>query len=187
MRIMPLDDPLSSWLNIAGRWICGVIYLDHLFYWLPFHPSEFMRQLRPDAFYDSAAYFAGIIRPFVLGTATALLIAPELTQLASAGFTGFIDAVLFPGGREAKPPYTLKLARSYVEKQRWDEAEVEYARMLFFYPDQPEAWQERLALAFQHPGPAEPAPAKVLAASFKALSKPEDREAVHRRFTQLTA
>ena len=49
-RPISSDDPLSSWLNIAGRWVCAVIYLDHLFLWLPLHPSWFMRQLHPDYF-----------------------------------------------------------------------------------------------------------------------------------------
>ena len=187
-RTIPQDDPHSSWLNIAGRWICALIYLDHMFGWLPFHPSTFMRPLRPDypETLDAVNFFAGVFRPFILGTGAAFLIAPELAQLASSGFTSFIDAVFFPGSREAKPPYTLKLARFYVENQRFDEAEAEYARMLSFYPDQPEAWHERLGLAFQRPAPAERAPAEVLAAAFKALSKPSDRDTLHRRFTELT-
>lgn len=67
-----------------------------------------------------------------------------------------------------------------------NEAEAEYARMLSFYPDQPEAWQERLALAFQRPAPADPEPSEMLAKGPKALTKPTDREALHRRFTELT-
>jgi hypothetical protein len=186
-RPISFDDPLSSWLNLAGRWVCAVIYLDHLFLWLPFHPSFFMRQLHPDYFYTQNAgdYFANAIRPVILGVGTTLLIAPELTQFASSGFTRFIDAVFFPGGREAKPPYTLKLARFYVEKQRWEEAEAEYARMLSFYPDQPEAWQERLTLAFRRrDAPAGSTPERVLAEALKVLKTPTDREAVYQQFTR---
>ena len=130
--------------------------------------------------------FPALLLDATLALASAELIAPEIAIVASSGFTRFIDAVFFPGGREAKPPYTLKLARFYVENQRFEEAEAEYARMVSFYPDQPEAWQERLALAFQRPAPAEPAPPEVLAAALKAISKPADREALHRQFMELT-
>ena len=183
--IIRLDDPRSSLLNIAGRWICALIYLDHMFWWLPFHPSAFMRELPPH-YPDTPSvgnFFAGVIRPFILGTGTAFLITPELAQLTSTGFTSFIDAVFFPGGREAKPPYTLKLARFYVEKERWGDAEDEYARVLSYHPQQLEAWQERLALAFQRSDPPpDPAPDEVLAAALKALSAQADREAVHADF-----
>ena len=114
-----------------------------------------------------------------------MLIAPEIAIVASSGFTRFIDAVFFPGGREAKPPYTLKLARCYVDKQRWEEAEAEYARMLSFYPDQPEAWQERLTLAFRRRDTsAGSTPEMVLAGALKALKTPTDREAVYQQFTR---
>ena len=115
----------------------------------------------------------------------AFLIAPEISILSSSSFTRFIDAVFFPGAREAKPPYTLKLARFYVEKHRWEEAETEYARMLSFYPDQPEAWQERLTLAFRRRDtPAGSTPEMVLAEALKALKTPTDREAVYQQFTR---
>ena len=168
-------------INVVGRWVLTLLILSAAFGILDNSLIEFLT-FQPVLLAGLARFFSIL----VTGLLFVLLPVPEVTTFASAGFTGFIDAVFFPGGREKLPPYTLKLARFYVEKQRWDEAEAEYARMLSFYPDQPEAWQERLALASQRPAPAEPAPAEVLAAGFKALSKPADREALHRRFTELS-
>lgn len=112
----------------------------------------------------------------------AMLLVPEATSLLSSGFTGFIDALFFPGSREKKPPYTLKLARFYVQKQRWDEAEAEYARMLSFYPDQLEAWQESLRTAFAQGENADPTPDEILAKGLKKLRSAQDKEALFKTF-----
>ncbi len=169
--------------NLFGRWASAVFIAGSL---VGLELAEFCTFNPYAAGERHGGYFTNIFVVTLLCILSAMLIAPEIATLASSGFTGFIDAVFFPGGREKLPPYTLKLARFYVEKQRWDDAEAEYARMLSFYPDQPEAWQERLALAFRRAAPADPAPAEVLAAAFKALSKLTDREMLHHRFTELT-
>lgn len=98
-----------------------------------------------------------------------MILSPEFGKLFISGFTGFIDAVFFPGGRESKPPYTLKLARFYVEKERWEEAEAEYERMLSFYPQELEAWEERLRLAFARKDQEGPEPSTVLGKALKAM------------------
>ena len=178
------DNPVPVFLNMIGRWAFSILVTGCLLDLFPRGIEGFCRFNPYAAAERFGGYFTGIFAVSILGVLSAMLIAPELNRLASSGFTGFIDAVFFPGGREAKPPYTLKLARFYAEKQRFDEAEAEYARMLYFYPDQPEAWQERLALAFQRTDEAEPAPEEILAASIRALQKAEDREAVHRVFAR---
>ncbi len=111
---------------------------------------------------------------------------PEVFRYATFCFTGFIDAVFFPGRREAKPPYTLKLARFYREQQRLSEAEAEYARVLSFHPEQLEAWQERLDLAFLRKEAADPAPRDVLAEAIHALPQPRDKEVIFQRFSRLS-
>ena len=153
---MWISESVAENLNTAGRWILAVLCLSLVL---------------------QGGFFMALFLAF--------LIAPEISVLSSSGFTRFIDAVFFPGAREAKPPYTLKLARFYVEKQRWEEAETEYARMLSFYPDQPEDWQERLTLAFRRrDAPAGSTPERVLAEALKALKAPTDREAVYQQFTR---
>jgi hypothetical protein len=184
--LQQMDDPVPLTVNLVGRWGFALLFLLPLLGWLPDPVTGFLTFDPAADFWDQWNPFHGLFEPFMLGILAAMMLAPEGAALASSGFTRFIDAVFFPGGREAKPPYSLKLARFYAEKERWDEAEAEYARMLEFYPDMREAWQERLELAFRRPATAGTVPAEVLAAAFKALSKPDDREALHRRFTELT-
>jgi hypothetical protein len=110
-----------------------------------------------------------------------MILSPEFGKFFVSGFTGFIDADFFPGGREARPPYTLKLAQFYVEKERWAEAEAEYERMLSFYPQEVEAWQERMRVAFRQVDGVEAAQ-DVLSGALKKLKRPEDQQAVHAVF-----
>ena len=73
-----------------------------------------------------------------------------------------------------------------MEQQRLAEAEVEYARMLSFYPEQLEAWQERLDLAFRRKAEADPPPQEVLAGAIHALPQPGDKELIFQRFSRLS-
>lgn len=182
------------WSNLAGRWICAGLILGSLMDYLP-RPIKGFLTFDPYASpFSLGDYFTGIMVIVLWGLTAVLLIAPEAVRLGSSGFTGFIDSVFFPGARDKKPPYTIKLARFYVEKNRLDEAEAEFARMLKFYPQAPEAWQERLALAFlrerklRSPAAAgeeleaHPAPQAVLAAGLKALRTAADQEKLHAVF-----
>ena len=178
-------DSVSILINGIGRWAAVMVLLTIIAGSLPRGVMGFLI-VTPYSQADWFSFpFPALLLDAMLAVASAMLIAPEIAIVASSGFTRFIDAVFFPGGREAKPPYTLKLARFYVEKQRWEEAEAEYARMLSFYPDQPEAWQERLTLAFRRRDTsAGSTPEMVLAGALKALKTPTDREAVYQQFTR---
>lgn len=151
----PFTEARASSLNILGRWLlaAGIIVWNS--------GSE-------------GVLFSSIF--------AAVLVVPEMTTLASAGFTGFIDSLFFPGSREKKPPYTLKLARFYVQKQRLDDAETEYARMLSFYPHELEAWQESLRVAFAQGENADPTPDEILSKGLKKLKSATDKEALFATF-----
>ena len=178
-------DSVSILINGIGRWAAVMVLLTIIAGALPRGVMGFLI-VTPYSQADWFSFpFPALLLDAMLAVASAMLIAPEIAIVASSGFTRFIDAVFFPGGREAKPPYTLKLARLYMEKQRWEEAEAEYALMLSFYPDQPEAWQERLTLAFRRRDTyAGSTPEMVLAGALKALKTPTDREAVYQQFTR---
>jgi hypothetical protein len=151
-----LTEPLADKLNIAGRWILSLGCLALVF--------------KKGAF---ALLPAGI---FVL---------PEISLLFTAGPSSFIDAVFFPGGRETKPPYTLKLARHYVAEKRWADAHAEFERVLSYHPDQLEAWQEWLTLALTpRPGADLPdhTPEDILAMAIRALADRKEQETIHRQF-----
>jgi hypothetical protein len=178
---MPFDAALAERCNLAGRWLLWGFLVAYHMRWLP---DPFRIYL-----YHEAPVWEGFFFLMTIVVWAVLLIflpLPEVFRCASFGFTGFIDAVFFPGRREAKPPYTLKLARFYREDQRLAEAEAEYARMLSFYPEQLEAWQERLDLAFQRKETAGPPPREVLALAIHALPQPRDKEAIFLRFSRLS-
>lgn len=160
----------------------------------------FCRILHPDgAFTENTALLLNVIGRWLIAAClilwnsetgamlfssifAAVLIVPEATALITAGFTGFIDSLFFPGSREKKPPYTLKLARFYVQKQRWEDAEAEYARMRSFYPDRLEAWQESLRTAFALGDDADPPPEKILSKGLRKLKAPAEKEALFATF-----
>ena len=180
-----LENDTALLLNVLGRWAFAFAWLASLLHWVPRGVEAFLSWNPTYREEPLQGYFTGIFVPWAISVLCAMLIAPEFSRMASSGFTAFIDAVFFPGGREKIPPYTLKLARFYVQKKRWDEAEAEYARMLSFYPEALEAWQERLDLAFQRKEAADPAPREVLAEAIKALRQPRDKEAIFQRFSRL--
>jgi tetratricopeptide (TPR) repeat protein len=175
-----LENDTALLLNLLGRWAFTFAWLAALLQWMPRGVEAFLSWNPTYREEPYQGYFTGIFIPWAISVLCAMLIAPEFSRLASSGLTAFIDAVFFPGGREAKPPYTLKLARFYVQKKRWDEAEAEYARMLSFHPDQPEAWAERLAIALKRGEEADPPPEKILAASLKKVTSPAARERLQR-------
>lgn len=150
------DEGLADKLNVVGRWVFASLFL-----W----------------FITSGAF------PFFV-ILFGLLVAPEMALLFAAGPSAMVDAVFFPGGRETRPPYSLKLARFYTAENRWEEAEAEYARMLGFYPDMAEAWQERLELALRRGAEADPGPEEVLASGLKSLGIAADREALYQTFSR---
>lgn len=133
---------------------------------------------------------------FFYGVLSVVLIAPEISQLASSGLTGFIDAVFFPNDRDRVPPYTLKLARFYVQQKRWTDADAEFERVLSHHPQRLEAWVERLeAACLRSSTPAstpsaatadpDSTPEAILASALKNLPSAADRDTIHARFTEL--
>jgi tetratricopeptide (TPR) repeat protein len=175
-----LENDQGLLLNTLGRWAFAFAWLAALLRWAPLGVVAFLSWNPRAGEEPMHGHFTGLFLHWAISVLCAMLIAPEFSRMASSGLTAFIDAVFFPGGREAKPPYTLKLARFYVQKKRWDEAEAEYARMLSFHPDQPEAWAERLAIALKRGEEADPPPEKILAASLKKVTSPAARERLQR-------
>jgi hypothetical protein len=175
-----LENDTALLFNVLGRWAFAVTWIAALLAWVPRGVEDFLTWNPRAGEEPMHGHFTGLFLHWAISVLCAMLVAPEFSRIASSGLTAFIDAVFFPGGREAKPPYTLKLARFYVQKKRWDEAEAEYARMLSFHPDQPEAWAERLAIALKRGEEADPPPEKILAASLKKVTSPAARERLQR-------
>ena len=57
-----------------------------------------------------------------------------------------VDSIFFPGGELAKPILNLKLPAYYLNEGRFDEALVEYRKILKYYPDEVEAYEKAIWL-----------------------------------------
>lgn len=193
LLVSPQENPWPDRLNLAGRWGFAILFLAALVGVVPEGVAAFL-MLDPE--WPSWGFWtplSDLFMTFFFGILSAVLIAPEVSQLASSGFTGFIDAVFFPNDRDRIPPYTLKLARFYVQQNRWAEADAEFERVLSHHPQRLEAWVERLEAACRRPPlPATHAdpdpdstPEAILADALKNLKSPTDRDTIHTRFTQL--
>lgn len=69
-----------------------------------------------------------------------------------------IDSIFFPGGELAKPLLNLKLPAYYINEGRFDEALIEYRKILKYYPDETEAYEKAIWLyltIFDEPREAE--------------------------------
>ncbi len=177
---VPLDDAVSRRLNAAGRWGWAGIVVGNLFRVVPRAWGDFMTLDPSTEPWEKAGGIpeGDALSPVLLGMLLAALLGPEVRAWASAGFAAGIDAVFSPGGNEAVPPYTLRLARFYEEKGRWEEAEAEYARVLSHHPEQVEAWRERLELAFRRGVAAKPGAVEIAGAARRALRTEADREVI---------
>ncbi len=177
---VPIDDEVSRRWNAAGRWGLAGVVVGNLFRVVPRAWVDFLT-LDPSTEHGSGAGAipeGHPVAPVLLGMLLAALIGPEVRAWACAGFQGFIDGVFLPGGREAVPPYTVRLARFYGEKQRWAEAEAEYARVLSFHPERLEAWRERLEVALRRGAEAAPSAGEIAAAARRALRGEAEREVI---------
>jgi len=91
---------------------------------------------------------------FLLG---AIAIWRTIFYVATRPFMLLVDSLFFPGGELAKPVLNLKLPRYYIEQDRFDEALIEYKRILKHYPDEVEAYEKAIWLyvtIFEEPAQA---------------------------------
>lgn len=87
----------------------------------------------------------GVLFAFPLGTVAAVLALPELLF----PFTWLIDFLFGTGSQAGRPPLDLRLARSYVKQERWDEAYEEYERVSIYHPGVEEPYVELLKLGLR--------------------------------------
>lgn len=79
-------------------------------------------------------------------------------HIATRPFMMMIDSIFFPGGKLSKPVLNLKLPAHYINESRYDEALLEYRRILKYYPDEVEAYEKAIWLhldVFANPSEAE--------------------------------
>lgn len=177
-----ISDPLSVSLNAAGRWGFALLFGLSVLEVISPNAAGYVL-LNPADPARWSGFNSAFSLALITGILSVILVAPEIAQLATSKLTGWIDAVFFPGGREKRPPFTLKLAEFYLGKGRWEEAETELARVLSYYPRELSAWELRLRVAFARKAEGEgqegPEPEEVLGSALRALKEPHEREAIH--------
>jgi tetratricopeptide (TPR) repeat protein len=67
-------------------------------------------------------------------------------HLATLPLTRMVDSLFFPGGKLSKPLLNLKLPAYYINEGRYDEALIEYQKILKYYPDEAEAYEKAIWL-----------------------------------------
>jgi hypothetical protein len=109
--------------------------------------SQWLRRLLALSFGVAAVVFirrgdTGVLVAFPLGILGAVLALPELLF----PFTWLIDVLFGTASQAGRPPLDLRLARSYVKQERWEEAYEEYERVSGYHPGVEEPYVELLKL-----------------------------------------
>ncbi len=88
-----------------------------------------------------------VIESMLLLVTAVLLVAPDTAfKLAEWIAKPFAD-LFYPSDEFEKPPLSYLLARRYSQERRVDAAVQEYEKILFYYPDERDAYMEVIELA----------------------------------------
>ena len=69
-----------------------------------------------------------------------LLLIPETVKPTCNYLSGLITGFIMPDQKFKRPALTYDLARSYIKRARYDDAIVEYKKIIHYYPDEVEAY-----------------------------------------------
>jgi tetratricopeptide (TPR) repeat protein len=112
----------------------------------------------------------------------AVLIAPELAELAAAPLNHLIENALFPTYSE-DPPVDYRLARRYRAEGRYEEAVDQYYHILEYHPEELLAYLEGMETAFEGESPE--TAGDLCRKGLRKLSSPDARMQVQRIFDNL--
>lgn len=73
---------------------------------------------------------------------TIILTHTEIINPLSAFFSRVFTTVIYPDQKFKKPPLTFRLARRYAKETRYDDAILEYKKIIHFYPKEIDAYKE---------------------------------------------
>ena len=135
---------------------------------------------------QSAEFFtAGVpllIAMFML-TIGALLISPELVELAATPIRSFFDHLFFPGTSFGKSPPDYTLPRYYRKEHRYAEALHWYQRLLRAHPQELDAALEAMETAFESGDPV--LARKIRKTALRKLRDEAARQEVWKRYASL--
>ena len=88
-----------------------------------------------------------VIGSMLLALTAVLLMAPETAFKVAEWIAKPFAAMFYPDEEFEKPPLSYKLARRYSQERRVDAAVQEYEKILFYYPEERDAYLELIELA----------------------------------------
>jgi hypothetical protein len=113
---------------------------------LVFAVITFKRTIETEAGFGATP---GLIFSFAALITFVLLLTPEVVKPTCEFFGELLVDVIYPSRRADKPPLSYLLADRYREQMRTEEAMVEYAKILHYYPQEKRAHRELLRLAIE--------------------------------------
>ena len=88
-----------------------------------------------------------VIGSMLLLVTTVLLLAPDTAFKLAEWIAKPFAELFFPSDEFEKPPLSYKLARRYSQERKVDAAVQEYEKILFYYPEERDAYLEVIELA----------------------------------------
>ena len=110
-------------ITVGFRWLLGL--------WLIWLCAQGLAGSMQQGYMGAAgkALFA-----FAVGILGVLCLAPDLAKAAARPFQRIIDSIYLPGAEASRPPLDYKLADHYRNTRKFDEAVIEYAKIVRYYP-----------------------------------------------------
>jgi tetratricopeptide (TPR) repeat protein len=88
-----------------------------------------------------------VIGSMLLFLTAVLLVAPDTAVKIAEWIAKPFADLFYPSDEFEKPPLSYLLARRYSQERRVDAAVQEYEKILFYYPDERDAYLELIELA----------------------------------------
>jgi len=88
-----------------------------------------------------------VIGSMLLLVTTVLLLAPDTAFKLAEWIAKPFAELFFPSDEFEKPPLSYKLARRYSQERKVDAAVQEYEKILYYYPEERDAYLEVIELA----------------------------------------
>ena len=88
-----------------------------------------------------------VIGSMLLLVTTVLLLAPDTAFKLAEWIAKPFAELFFPSDEFEKPPLSYKLARRYSQERKVEAAVQEYEKILFYYPEERDAYLEVIELA----------------------------------------
>jgi hypothetical protein len=88
-----------------------------------------------------------VLGSVLLFVTSVLLVIPETAKRVAEWCARPFADILFPSEEFTRPPLNYQLARRYRDELRWEDAAIQYKKIIRYYPKEREAYVELLGVA----------------------------------------